>query len=125
IDDGKTMTLAEIKQLRLKSENGIKRCKAFFWAAIIIFNLLLWSPLSAGADKIILIAIGAGVLSCAFVPPVMALRRHRQSLDLLQSCAAEPKRKKASTTGKAYIDMVLEQDRPFIKIELLLLEKGD
>ena len=124
IEDGKVLSIDEIRALRDKSGGTIKRCKVFFWAAIIIFNLLLWSPLSAGADKFILIAIGGGVLSCAFVPPVMALKRHKQSLDLLQACAAEPQKKKLSGDDKAYVEKVKSADRPFVKIELMLLEKG-
>ncbi len=125
INDGMALSIPEIRALREKSTQGIKRCKMVFWAAIIIFNLIIWSPLVAGTSKMLLIIIGGGVLSCAFIPPVMAMRKHQHSLDLLQACAAEPNKKKLSNAGKAYIEKVKIEDRPFIKIELLLLEKEE
>lgn len=67
-----------------------------------------------------MIAFAALVIS--LVVPILGLRRHQANLELLKVAGETPKKKTTDEAGRAYIDQVKKQGRPFINAEFKALE---
>lgn len=114
-------TVKEIKALRAESQKASTIFKSIFWAGIVIFNLALWVPLPIQINQTFLYLIAFVALVIALAVPLPGLRKHQTSLELLKVNKQGLKKKSASEAGRAYIDHVKQQDRPFINAEFELL----
>jgi hypothetical protein len=121
IHKGIPLTVKEIKTLRAESQKASTLFKGIFWGGIVLFNLALWVPLPIQINQNLLYLIAFIALAVALVVPLPALRKHQASLELLKVNKQGLKKKTASEAGRAYIDQVKQQDRPFINAEFELL----
>lgn len=121
IQAGQPLEVAKIRRLRAESKQAAMIFKAVFWVGIVIFNLILWAPLPINVPKTVLYAIAFVVLVIALVVPIVGLRKHQMSLELLKVNRDTLKKKTVSETGRVYMDKVKAQDRPFINAEFELL----
>ena len=122
IDKGVALEAKEVRELRGQSKKAIVVFKSVFWAGIVIFNLALWVPLPMVVNKTILYGVAFLALIIAVVVPILGLKKHQVSLELLKVTKQPLKKRTASDAGKAYIDQVKKQDRPFIIAEFEALE---
>ncbi len=124
LDKGKALQAKEIRALRAQSKKAVTLFKSTFWIGIVIFNLALWAPLPIQISKTALYVVAFVVLIIALVVPIIGLRKHHVSLELLKVTKEVPKKKTASEVGRIYIDQVKKQERPFVNAEFELLEGG-
>jgi len=124
IDNGKALEAREIRALRAQSKKAVTLLKSTFWVGIAIFNLALWAPLPVQIDKTLLYVIAFVALVIALVVPILGLRKHQANLELLKVTKETPKKKTASEAGRAYIDQVKKQERPFVNAEFEVLDGG-
>ncbi len=124
IDNGKALQAKDIRALRAQSKKAATLLKSTFWIGIAIFNLALWAPLPIQISKTVLYVVAFVVLVIALVVPILGLRKHQVSLELLKVTKEVPKKKTASEAGRVYIDQVKKQERPFVNAEFELLEGG-
>ncbi len=117
INNGKALTIKEIKTLRAESQKTSTIFKSIFWGGIIIFNLALWVPLPVQINQTLLYLIAFIALVVALAVPLPRIRKHQASLELLKVNKLGLKKKTASEAGRVYIDLVKQQDRPFINAE--------
>jgi hypothetical protein len=122
INNGKPLTVKEIKTLRAESQKASTIFKSIFWGGIVIFNLALWMPLPIQINQTLLYLIAFIALVVALAVPLPGLRKHQMSLELLKVNKQGLKRKTASEAGRVYIEKVKQQDRPFINAEFELLD---
>ena len=122
IDQGSAIEAKDVRSLRARSKRAILICKCVFWGGIVIFNLALWAPLPFEVNRTLLYLIALVSLVMAIVVPIVGLKKHQMSLELLRVASQPPKRKSASDKGRVYIDQVRHQDRPFVNAEYELLE---
>lgn len=122
ISSGTALTARDIGSLRKKSAQSIKAYKMLFWAAIVIFNLLIWVPLPISTS--LLIALAVLSLATALVGPILGIRKHLRILDLLEESSSGPRKNRVDVSGKAYIEQVRKEGRNFIKAEMEALEGG-
>ena len=116
------LTVQEIRTLREESRKASTLFKSIFWVGIVIFNLALWVPLPFQVNQGLLYLIAFAALVVAIAVPLPGLRKHQVSLDLLKVNKQPLKKKTANEAGRAYIDKVKQQDRPFIQAEFVLLD---
>ena len=121
IQAGKPLGVVRIRELRAECKRAVTIYKSVFWIGIVIFNLLLWAPLPIALPKTALYAIAFIMLAVALVVPIVGLRKHQMSLELLKVNKDTLKRKTVNETGRVYMDKVKAQDRPFINAEFELL----
>lgn len=121
IAQGEPLKVSEIRSLRAKSRQVVTISKAVFWVGIVVFNLALWVPLPIEVNKTALYTIAAVALAVAIIVPLVGLRKHQMSLELLKVNKLPLKKKTANEAGRAYIDKVTNLDRPFINAEYELL----
>jgi len=124
LDKGKALQAKEIRALRAQSKKAVTLFKGTFWIGIVIFNLALWAPLPIQISNTALYVVAFVVLIIALVVPILGLRKHQVSLELLKVTKEVPKKKTASEVGRIYIDQVKKQERPFVNAEFELLEGG-
>ncbi len=124
IDSGTALQAKDIRALRAQSKKVATLLKSTFWIGIAIFNLALWAPLPIQISKTVLYLVAFVVLVIALVVPILGLRKHQVSLELLKVTKEVPKKKTASEAGRVYIDQVKKQERPFVNAEFELLEGG-
>jgi len=124
LERGEPLTLTEIKELRKKSRTTVVACKACFWIAIGVINLLIFAPSPGQINATLLYSLIAICLVLAFPVPILGIRTHNLRLDLLKISTDLPKKKLASEAGKLYIEKVREYDRSFITAEVEVLEAG-
>ena len=122
INNGKPLTVKEIKTLRAESQKASRIFKGIFWGGIIIFNLALWVPLPIQINQTLLYLIAFIALVVALAVPLPGIRKHQASLELLKVNKLGLKKKTASEAGRVYIDQVKQQDRPFINAEFEILD---
>ena len=122
INNGKPLTVKEIKSLRAESQKASTTFKGAFCVGIVIFNLALWVPLPIQINQTLLYIIAFFALVVALAVPLPGLRKHQASLELLKVNKQPLKKKSASEAGRVYIDQVKQQDRPFINAEFELLD---
>ena len=122
IKNGRVLSVKEIRDLRAQSEKASTLFKSIFWGGIVVFNLALWVPLPFVINQTLLYVIASIALVMALAIPIPGLRKHQVSLDLLKVNKQPLKKKTANEAGRAYIDQVKQQDRPFIKAEFELLD---
>ncbi len=122
IDQGAALEAKDVRALRARSKKSILLFKSVFWGGIIVFNLALWAPLPFAIDRSLLYLIALVALVVAIVVPIIGLRKHQMNLELLRVADQQPKKKTASDQGRVYIDLVRQQDRPFVNAEFELLE---
>lgn len=122
IKNGRALSVKEIRDLRAQSEKASTLFKSIFWGGIVVFNLALWVPLPFVINQTLLYVIACVALVMALAIPFPGLRKHQVSLDLLKVNKQPLKKKTANEAGRAYIDQVKQQDRPFIKAEFELLD---
>jgi len=122
INNGTAPTVADLRDLRHRSEQKVKTFKISFWVAIAIINLMIWVPLPFKIPFAVLFGIGLLCVGFAFSVPIIMIRRHQQCLESLKLVSQGPKRRSASDAGQKYIDRVKEEGRSFIQAELDLLE---
>lgn len=121
IQAGKPLEVAKIRQLRAESKQAVMIFKSVFWVGIVIFNLLLWGPLPIAVPKTVLYVVAFIILAIALVVPIVGLRKHQMSLELLKVNKDTLKRKTVNETGRVYMDKVKALDRPIINAEFELL----
>jgi len=121
IQAGKPLEVAKIRQLRAESKQAVMIFKSVFWVGIVIFNLLLWGPLPIAVPKTVLYVVAFIILAIALVVPIVGLRKHQMSLELLKVNKDTLKRKTVNETGRVYMDKVKALDRPLINAEFDLL----
>ncbi len=121
IDKGTALEAKEVRALRAQSKKAVTLFKSTFWVGIVIFNLALWAPLPL-INKSVLYVVAFVALVIALVVPILGLRKHQVSLELLKVNNESPKKKTASERGRAYIDQVKKQERPFVNAEFELLQ---
>ena len=121
IGNGVALEAKDIRELRAESQKAVSLFKSVFWVGIIIFNLVLWVPLPFEINKTILYVGAFVALLIALVVPIFGMRKHQVSLELLKVNKEVLKKKTASVAGKAYIDQVKKQERPFVNVEFELL----
>lgn len=119
---GTALKASDIRLLRSQSSKASTMFKAIFWVGIVFFNLALWVPLPIQISKSLLYAVAFAVLLVSLVVPILGLRKHQMSLELLKVTKESPKKKTASEAGRIYIDQVKKQNRPFVTAELEALE---
>ena len=124
IDRGTALEAKDIRLLRAQSKKASTIFKAIFWIGIIIFNLALWVPLPIEVNKSLLYVVAFMALIIALIVPIVGLRKHQSSLELLKVTKETPRKKTASEAGRVYIDQVKKQERPFVNAEFELLEGG-
>lgn len=122
IDKGSALEAKDIRALREQRKKSITLLKSVFWVGIVIFNLALWVPLPIDVSKSVLYGIAFAALAIAVVAPMFGLKQHHIDLELLKVNKQVPKKKTASEAGRVYIDMVKKQERPFVNVEVELLE---
>ena len=122
INNGKPLTVKEIKTLRAESQKASRIFKGIFWGGIVIFNLALWVPLPIQINQTLLYLIAFIALVVALAVPLPGLRKHQASLELLKVNKQGIKKKTTSEAGRVFIDQVKQQDRPFINAEFELLD---
>ena len=122
INNGKPLTVKEIKVLREESKKASTIFKSVFWVGIVIFNLALWVPLPIQINQTLLYLVAFIALVVALVVPLPRIRKHQTCLELLKVNKQGLKKKTASEAGRVYIAQVKQQDRPFIKAEFELLD---
>ena len=122
INKGTPLTVKEIKALRAESQKASTLFKSIFWGGIVIFNLTLWVPLPIQINQTLLYVVSFVVLIVALAVPLPKIRKHQTCLELLKVNKQGLKKKTASEAGRAYIDQVKKQDRPFINAEFELLD---
>jgi hypothetical protein len=118
IDKCTPLTVSEIRALREKSKQASAIFKSIFWVGIVFFNLVLWAPLPIEINKMFAFAI----LVVSLVVSIIGLRKHQVVLEHLKVNKETLKKKTASEAGRAYIDKVKNQERPFVNIEFELLD---
>lgn len=121
IQAGKPLEVTKIRQLRAESKQAVMIFKSIFWGGIVIFNLILWAPLPIVVAKTVLYTIAFIVLAIALVVPIIGLRKHQMSLELLKVNKDTLKKKTVNESGRVYMDKVKLQDRPFINAEYEVL----
>ena len=124
INSGTALLAKDIRALRAQNKKAATLLKSTFWIGIAIFNLALWAPLPIQISKTVLYVVAFVVLVIALVVPILGLRKHQVSLELLKVTKEVPKKKTASEAGRVYIDQVKKQERPFVNAEFELLEGG-
>ena len=124
IDNGKALQAKDIRELRVQSKKAATLLKSTFWIGIAIFNLALWAPLPIQISKTVLYVVAFVVLVISLVVPILGLRKHQVSLELLKVTKEVPKKKTASEAGRVYVDQVKKQERPFVNAEFEILEGG-
>lgn len=124
IDKGTALEAKDIRALRAQSKKAVALFKGTFWIGIAVFNLALWAPLPIQISKTVLYVFAFVVLAIALVVPILGLRKHQVSLELLKVTKEVPKKKTASEAGRVYVDQVKKQERPFVNAEFELLEGG-
>ena len=122
IDKGTALEAKDIRALRAQSKKAVTLFKGTFWIGIVLFNLALWAPLPLQVNKTVLYVFAFVILVIALVVPIFGLRKHQVNLELLKVAKEPPKKKTASEAGRAYIDQVKKQDRPFVNVEFELLQ---
>jgi hypothetical protein len=122
IHNNTTLSVIDLRKLRSLSEQKVKTFKISFWVAIAIINLMIWVPLPFRIPGALLITIGVVCAGYAFSVPIVMIRKHQQSLELLKLVSQGPKRRSASDAGQKYIDRVKQEGRSFIQAEVDLLE---
>lgn len=122
IAKGTALEAKDVRALRAKSKRAVTLFKSTFWIGIVIFNLALWVPLPIQINKAALYVIALIALVVALIVPILGLRKHQVNLESLKVTKEIPKKKTASEAGKAYIEQVKKQDRPFISAEYEILE---
>ena len=122
IDRGTALEAKDVRALRAQSKKAVTLFKSTFWVGIVIFNLALWAPLPLQVNKTVLYVVAFVALVIALVVPILGLRKHQVNLELLKVTKELPKKKTASEAGRAYIDQVKKQDRPFVNAEFELLQ---
>ena len=122
INNGKPLTVKEIKVLREESKKASTIFKSVFWVGIVIFNLALWVPLPIQINQTLLYLVAFIALVVALAVPLPGIRKHQTNLELLKVNKQGLKKKTASEAGRVYIAQVKQQDRPFINAEFELLD---
>lgn len=121
IDRGSALQARDIRALRARSKKAVTLLWGVFWAGIAIFNLALWCPLPIEINRTVLYVMAFAALAVGVVVPLVGLRKHQASLELLKVSKEQPKKKTASEAARVYIDQVKKQDRPFVNVEVELL----
>lgn len=121
IEAGEPLEVRKIRELRETSKKAVSILTAVFWAGIIVFNVVLWVPLPVPVSQPILYAVAFVALVAAVIVPIVGLRKHKMTLELLKVNKEPLKKKTANETGRVYIDKVKKRDRPFINAEYELL----
>lgn len=124
IETGGALTAKDVRELRAKSKKAVVLCKSVFWVGIALFNTALWVPLPFEVNRTLLYAVALVSLVTAVVVPLVGLKKHQLSLELLKVSQVMPKKKTVTEKGRSYIDQVRKQDRPFINVEVALLQGG-
>ncbi len=122
VDKGTALEARDIIALRAQSKKSIVVLNGIFWVGAAIFNVILWVPLPIEINQAVLYVVAFAVLVIALVVPILGLKKHKVNLELLRLNKQMPNRKTASEAGRAYIDQVKKQDRPFINAEFEILE---
>ncbi len=122
IEKGVAPEVSEIIAIRATSKKAIVLFKSVFWVGVAIFNLALWVPLPIELNRTLLYVVAFIVLVIAVVVPIIGLRKHQATLELLKVNKDVLKKKTASEAGRVYIDQVKKQGRPFVNVEFELLE---
>ena len=122
IESGHPLQVKTIKELRAKSKQSVMIYKSVFWIGIVIFNIALWVPLPFSVPKTILYVVAFVSLAVAIVLPILGLRKHQLSLELLKVNKQNPKKKGVDEQGRVYMDKLKTQDRPLINAEFELLD---
>lgn len=122
IDHGQALQVREIRALRAASKKAVVCYKCVFWAGIVIFNLALWVPLPVALNQMLLYVIAGVSLLVAVVVPIVGLRTHQLNLELLKVSRETPQKKTVNAPGRAYIEQVKKQDRPFVAVEIEALQ---
>jgi len=117
---GRALTIRQIRAERDRSRKAIRQGKVIFWVAIALLNLMVWVKIPI--PLLLRVGIGLLALMAALIAPIIWSKQHHLNLLLLEQAAEGPKRRKASPAAKKYIDQVREQDRPFIRAEVEILE---
>lgn len=120
INSGTALSAGDIRQLKKENEKAVKLYKLVFWIAIAIFNVFLWVPMPIPA--VLKMGAAAVSLACAFILPIYGIRKHQKHLSFLEETSPGPKKSRASDAGRAYIESVRREDRPFVKAEVEVLE---
>jgi hypothetical protein len=119
---GRPLEVKTIRELRARSRQAVMAYKAVFWVGIIIFNLCLWVPLPFAVGKTVLYVMAAVALVAALVVPILGLRKHQMSLELLKIKKDPLKKKVVSDAGQVYLEKVKTLDRPLVNAEYSLLD---
>lgn len=122
IDAGQPLDVKTIRELRAQNRQAVMVYKTVFWVGIIIFNLCLWVPLPFAVSKTVLYVMAAVALVTALVVPIVGLRKHQSSLELLKVNKDPLKKKVVGGTGRVYMEKVRAMDRPLINAEYTLLD---
>lgn len=122
INKGQALEARDIRELRAVSKKAVMQYKSVFWVGIALFNLALWVPLPVEINQTLRYVIAFVSLPVAIVVPIVGLKKHQLYLEMLKVTREVPKRKTANDAGRAYIDQVRKQDRPFVAAELAALE---
>lgn len=122
IEKGVALEPGEIRALRDQRKKSITLLKSVFWVGIVIFNLALWVPLPIEISQPFLYTIAFVALVAAIVAPMLGLKQHHVDLELLKVNKQIPKKKTASHAARTYIDLVKKQQRPFVNVEVEMLE---
>ncbi len=120
IDNGTSLTVKDLREMRAASRKAITGYKGFFWAGIAVLNAILWIPMPF--DKALLISLAVVLMAAAIIVPILGLRKHQKILALLEASTSAPKPKNASEAGKAYIERVRKEGRSFVIAEFEVLE---
>lgn len=121
IENGTSLTVAELRELRNLSERKVKTFKISFWIAIALLNLLIWVPFPFLIPLSVKVSIGVFCLGYALSVPIVMIRKHQQCLESLKLVSQGPKRRSAADAGQHYIDRVRAEGRSFIQAEFDLL----
>lgn len=122
IEKGSALEAKDIRSLREQRKKSITLLKSVFWVGIVIFNLALWVPLPIEVSKPVLYGVAFAALAIAVIAPMLGLKQHHIDLELLKVNKQIPKKKTASEAGRVYIDQVKKQERPFVNVEVEMLE---
>jgi len=121
IENGTSLSVAELRKLRNLSEQKVKTFKTSFWIAVVLLNLLIWVPFPFEIPLSVKVSIGILCLCYALSVPIVMIRKHQQRLESLKLAPQGPKRRSAADAGQHYIDRVRTEGRSFIQAEFDLL----
>jgi hypothetical protein len=122
IEKGHALEAKDIRVLRAQHKKSITLIKSIFWVGIAVFNMFLFVPLPFEINRKFAIVAAFLALLIAIVVPLLWLKKHQVSLELLQVSNQPLSKKNVNDVGRVYIDQVKRQDRPFVNVEFELLE---